>query len=98
VEAAASEIVLINRGRKLQHAAPEQLLSLLDGKVWQWVIAPDKLSELKREHLVSGVLRRENGMQVRVVSETAPAPQAERVAPSLEDVYLREVSQEGAAR
>ncbi len=98
VEAAASEIVLIHRGRKLQHAAPDQLLSLLDGKVWQWVIAPDKLTDLKREHLVSGVLRRENGMQVRVVSESVPAPQAERVAPSLEDVYLREVSQEGAIR
>ena len=98
VEATASEIVLINRGRKLQHAAPEQLLTLLDGKVWQWVIAPDKLTDLKREHLVSGVLRRENGMQVRVVSDTAPAPEAERVAPSLEDVYLREVSQEAVSR
>jgi hypothetical protein len=31
-------------------------------------------------------------MQVRVVSESAPAPEAESVAPSLEDVYLREVS------
>ena len=98
VEAAASEIVMINRGRKLQHAAPEQLLTLLDGKVWQWVISADKLPELKREYLVSGVLRRENGMQVRVVSETAPAPQAECVAPSLEDVYLREVSQEAASK
>mgnify|MGYP001157488435 FL=1 len=98
VEAAASEIVMINRGRKLQHAAPEQLLTLLDGKVWQWVISPDRLSDLKREHLVSGVLRRENGMQVRVVSDTAPEPQAERVAPSLEDVYLHEVSQKGASK
>ncbi len=98
VEATASEIVIIHKGRKLQHAAPEKLLALLDGKVWQWVIPAETLPALKREHLVSGVLRRENGMQVRVVSESAPAPEAERVAPSLEDVYLREVSQEAISR
>lgn len=98
VEATASEIVIINKGRKLQHATPEKLLALLDGKVWQWVIPAETLPALKQEHLVSGVLRRENGMQVRVVSESAPAPQAERVAPSLEDVYLREVSQEATSR
>ncbi|HEY9076156.1 MAG TPA: ABC transporter ATP-binding protein [Anaerolineaceae bacterium] len=93
VEAAAREIVVIHKGRKLQHAAPEKLLSLLDGKVWQWVIPPETLPALKQQHLVSGVLRRETGMQVRVVSQTAPAAAAEPVAPSLEDVYLYEVSQ-----
>lgn len=98
VEATASEIVIIHKGRKLQHATPEKLLALLEGKVWQWVIPAETLPALKQGHLVSGVLRRENGMQVRVVSESAPAPQAERVAPSLEDVYLREVSQEATSR
>ena len=91
VEATATEIVIINKGCKLQHAAPEKLLALLDGKVWQWVIPSEALSALKASHLVSGTIRRENGMQVRVVSEAAPAPEAERVTPSLEDVYLREV-------
>ena len=98
VEATASEIIIIHKGRKLQHATPEKLLALLEGKVWQWVIPAETLPALKQGHLVSGVLRRENGMQVRVVSESAPAPQAERVAPSLEDVYLREVSQEATSR
>lgn len=96
VEATATEIVIINQGCKLQHAAPEKLLALLDGKVWQWVIPSDALPALKASHLVSGTLRRENGIQVRVVSESAPAPEAERITPSLEDVYLREVAQGGA--
>jgi len=91
VEATATEIVIINKGCKLQHAAPEKLFALLDGKVWQWVIPSEALPALKASHLVSGTIRRENGMQVRVVSEAAPTPEAERVTPSLEDVYLREV-------
>jgi ABC-type multidrug transport system ATPase subunit len=93
VEATATEIVLINQGRKLQHAAPEKLMALLDGKVWQWIIPSEALPALKTSHLVSGTIRRKNGLQVRVVSESAPAPEAERVTPSLEDVYLREVAQ-----
>ncbi len=98
VEATATEIIIINQGRKLQNAAPERLLALLDGKVWQWVIPSESLPALKATHLVSGTLRRENGIQVRVVSESAPAPEAERVTPSLEDVYLREVSTGGVSR
>jgi ABC-type multidrug transport system ATPase subunit len=92
VEATATEIVIIHQGHKLQHAAPEKLLALLDGKVWQWVIPSEALPALKAKVLVSGTIRRENGIQVRVVSESAPAPEAERVTPSLEDVYLREVT------
>lgn len=93
VEAIATEIVVVNKGRKLRQAAPEALLRLLDGQVWQWQVPSEALPDLKQRHLVSGVIRRENGFQVRVVSQSAPAPEAERVTPSLEDVYLREVSQ-----
>lgn len=95
VEAAATEIVVIHQGRKIQHSAPEQLLALLDGKVWQWSIPSSALPALKQRHLVSGVIRRENGIQVRVVSEASPSPEAEAVAPSLEDAYLHLVSNPG---
>ena len=95
VEATATEIVIINKGRKVQHAAPEKLLQLLGGKVWQWVIPSENLPALKQRALVSGTIRREKGVQVRVVSDAPPAPDAQAVAPSLEDVYLQLVSQNG---
>lgn len=96
VEATATEIVIINKGRKIQHAAPEKLLALLEGKVWQWVIPSEALTTLKQKHLITGTIRHENGMQVRVVSEASPAPEAQPVSPSLEDVYLHLVAGEGA--
>jgi ABC-type multidrug transport system ATPase subunit len=95
VEATATEIVIINKGRKIQHAAPEKLLALLEGKVWQWTIPSQDLPVLKQEHLISGTVRRENGIQVRVVSGTRPSPHAQLVSPSLEDVYLHLVSGNG---
>ena len=95
VEATATEIVVIDKGRKRHHAAPEQLLALLDGKVWQWVVPSETLPALKQRYIVSGTVRRNNGIQVRVVSESAPTPEAEAISPSLEDVYLHLVSQPG---
>jgi ABC-type multidrug transport system ATPase subunit len=95
VEATATKIVIINKGRKIEHAAPEKLLALLDGKVWQWIIPSEALTALKQKALVSGTIRRENGIQVRVVSEASPASDAQLVSPSLEDVYLHLVSGSG---
>jgi ABC-type multidrug transport system ATPase subunit len=92
VEAIATDIVIINRGRMLQHAAPEKLLQSLEGQVWQWTLPSAELPALKQQYLISGTIRRSDGIQVRVVSPTAPAAGAEPVLPSLEDVYLQEVA------
>jgi len=95
VEATATEIVIVNQGRKVQHAVPENLLKLLDAKVWQWTVPSEMLTVLKQRHLISSTVRRDNGVQVRIVSETAPHVDAQPVSPSLEDVYLSLVSQGG---
>ena len=98
VEATATEIVIINKGRQVQRATPGKLLALLDGRVWQWVIPEEQLTRLKQTYLVIGTMHRGDGIQVRIVSETAPAAEAHPVAPNLEDVYLYLVSQDGGGR
>jgi len=96
VEATATEIVVVNKGCKLQHATPEKLLQLLDCKVWQWVVPSSALPALKQQHILSSTIRRNDGIQVRVVSDTAPAAEAQCISASLEDVYLSLVSSNGA--
>lgn len=88
VEAIATHIVLIHKGRLLREAAPEDLLKELEAKVWEWVIPSEALPALKSRHIVSGTIRRSDGMQVRVVSPDKPEPQAANVTPNLEDAYL----------
>ena len=92
VEAAATEIVLLAGGRLLRHAAPEELLREMDGKVWECRVASADLPSLRERHLVSGVLRRGDGAHVRVVSDSAPAAGATALAPSLEDAYLHHLA------
>ncbi|MBN2149311.1 MAG: ABC transporter ATP-binding protein [Anaerolineales bacterium] len=88
VEATATHIALVNKGRLLREAAPETLLKELEGKVWEWRVTSDDLPALKQKHIVSGTIRRSDGVQVRVVSASQPEAQAENIAPSLEDAYL----------
>jgi ABC-type multidrug transport system ATPase subunit len=98
VEATATEIVLINKGRQVQQATPDKLLDQFDGRVWQWVIPEEQLTGLKQTHIVSGSVRRGDGIQVRIVSRTAPAVAAQPVEPNLEDAYLYLVSQNGGGQ
>lgn len=88
VEATATHIALVNKGQLLREAAPEDLLKELDGKVWEWTVQSDDLPALKQKHIVSGTIRRSDGVQVRAVSATQPEAQAVSVSPNLEDAYL----------
>ncbi len=96
LEATATEIVILHKGLKLLHAAPEKIIRTLDGKVWQSVVPSDALAALKQKYILSSVIRRQEGIQVRVVSETAPNSEAQPVPANLEDVYLHLVSRNGA--
>jgi ABC-type multidrug transport system ATPase subunit len=91
VEAIATDIVLINQGQLVERAAPEQLIKMLEGKVWQWTVPSNELPALKQTYRLSGAIRRADGVQVRVVSDHSPSREAQVIPPSLEDVYLHRV-------
>ena len=88
VEATATHIALVNKGQLLREAAPESLLNELEGKVWEWTIQSEDLPALKSKHIVSGTIRKSDGVQVRVVSKDQPTAESRSVSPNLEDAYL----------
>ncbi|MFO7585300.1 MAG: ABC transporter ATP-binding protein [Anaerolineales bacterium] len=92
VEATATSIALINKGRLLRHALPEELLQAVEGKVWGWVVSSDELTNIKTGYLVSNTIRRADGVLARIVSDTAPDASATPLAATLEDAYLYFVS------
>jgi ABC-type multidrug transport system ATPase subunit len=92
VEATATHIALISHGRLLTYASPEKLLQAVEGRVWEWVIPSENLPDVKQRHLISGTIRRSDGLHLRVVADAAPAAQAVPVYPTLEDAYLYFIS------
>lgn len=53
IEALATAIAIINRGRLLIHAAPENLLRAVENKAWEWVVPSAELPAVKQSHLYS---------------------------------------------
>jgi ABC-type multidrug transport system ATPase subunit len=91
VEATATHIALIHKGKLVVSSSPEALLRTVEGHVWEWVMPSADLTEAKRRYRISSTMRRSDGVRVRVVSEQAPAGAA-RVAPTLEDAYLLHIA------
>ena len=88
VEAVASQIALIARGRLVAHGTPETLLSGINGRIWEVVVASADLPALRQKYLVSNTAHRSDGVHARVVADDKPTPSARPVEPSLEDAYL----------
>ncbi len=91
VEATATDIALISKGTLVAHASPEELLRQVEGKVWEWVVPSTELNAAKQRYLVSGTIRRSDGVHVRVLAPQPPNG-AQPVAPTLEDAYLYSLS------
>ncbi|HEX6903370.1 MAG TPA: ABC transporter ATP-binding protein [Thermoanaerobaculia bacterium] len=87
VEAVATGIALVDHGRLLAHAEPEDLLRRAEGRVWEWVIPSSELAAARERWKISGTFRRADGVHARVVSDVPP-PGAAPVTPTLEDAYL----------
>jgi ABC-2 type transport system ATP-binding protein len=98
VEATASGIALIDRGRLLAHAEPEELLRRVEGRAWEWTIPSAELPAARERWNLSSTVRRADGVHVRAVSDFPPAPGAVPVPPTLEDAYLAVLAGERAGR
>jgi len=92
VEATATRIALINNGRLVTDAAPEELLRGAEGQVWEWVMPSADLAAIKQRLLISGTMRRGDGVRVRAVAPQPPVPGAQPAAPTLEDAYLMHIA------
>jgi ABC-2 type transport system ATP-binding protein len=88
VEATATEIAIISEGHLLRSAVPETLLQLVENKVWEWVTPSIDLPAIKQHYLVSNVMRRSDGVHLRIVADTSPSADAVPMLPTLEDAYL----------
>ena len=88
VEATATRIAMVNKGQLLRDVPPEDLLKELDGKVWKWTVSSAELPALKQQYVISGTIRRSEGVEIRIVNGSQPNLQAVNTSPNLEDAYL----------
>lgn len=88
IEATADQIAILSEGRLLAHSDPASLLRSVRGKVWSVIIPDEEIQNARAKWTISGTIRQDNGLQLRIVSDVPPLPEAMEATPTLEDAYL----------
>lgn len=88
IEYIAKDVLLIKKGKLIKNETPESLLKELDGKVFSSVVPSDMLDELQKNFHISNIIRRNNAVEIRMISDKKPLENAQLEEARLEDVYL----------
>jgi ABC-2 type transport system ATP-binding protein len=94
IEAAAMTVAIINKGHLIRHAAPEELLRLVEGKIWEVVVPSTELPGLRQKYTVGSTFRTVDGIKARVITDKIPNEKTLPLAPTLEDAYLYLLTQD----
>lgn len=87
LEAAATDIVFMKDGGLLSFITPEEALTEVEGKVYEFITDLKGVANLKEKYVVSHSMNKKQGIAVRVISEEAESGTV-LVEPNLEDVYV----------
>ena len=88
VEYIADEILLMKEGALLATGDMGRMLEMVRGKVWECIVKPEDTERYQAYFNVSNLRNTEEGVRLRIVSDTRPMEEAQPADPDLEDVYL----------
>ena len=88
LEAVANEIILLRKGVVLEMQKPASLLEHLNGQVWLVTVPAADEAALTKQYTCSNVMHTDGKSVIRLLSESAPRPDAVPTAPNMEDLYL----------
>ena len=94
VEYIADRIVLMKNGQAVLEDAGEDICNNISGMVWECGVPQREADRLAAEHVTTNLHNTHDGVQLRIVSEIRPTPDAVSVEPKLEDLYLYYFRQE----
>jgi ABC-2 type transport system ATP-binding protein len=83
-----TRMAIINRGRILLEAEPQQAMAGIRGRIWRRVVARDELPAVQRGHRVISTTLLGGRTVVHVYDEALPGPGFEATEPDLTDVYF----------
>ncbi|MBD5096728.1 MAG: ATP-binding cassette domain-containing protein [Lachnospiraceae bacterium] len=89
IEFIAKEIIMLNNGNIIRSGSPSELLSELDGNVWNIFLSDEEIDEINVKYKVSNISRDTEGVIARIIADSYEGRwKKEAVRPNLEDLYL----------
>ncbi|MEG0593415.1 MAG: ATP-binding cassette domain-containing protein [Coprobacillus sp.] len=88
IETIADDIMIMKEGEIMHHGAYNDLMKVVENKVWEVVLPRQDGKKFLIHHRVVKSHNRDDGIYMRVVSDEKPHELAINVEPDLDDLYL----------
>jgi ABC-2 type transport system ATP-binding protein len=88
VETTCNDLAIIKDGSVLARSTPSDLIARVKGKVWEVVATDETLNAVRERHRIISVVRKQEGIFVRLLAEQQLAEKANPTPPTLEDAYV----------
>ena len=88
VEFIAREAIMLKKGVISDSGSPYELTQKIEGQVWQTVVSAEAVQSMQEKFRVVNIQNGEQGVILRILSDTKPTDDSVTVVPSLEDYYL----------
>lgn len=95
VEATCEEIAVLDRGKILFRGTVEELLSLVEGRVYKAEVSRKELDRIKSSYTVTSMITLGNNVRVRFLTERQPFTGARNCDAGVEDAYVYLINREG---
>ncbi|WP_299179990.1 ABC transporter ATP-binding protein [uncultured Aquimarina sp.] len=87
IDTIADQVAVMKNGTLLSQGNQEQLIKLVDQKVFEIIINKEELKDFKTNHIIVSTARKEGNLSVRYISENPMIGSKSKKA-NLEDAYL----------
>ena len=88
VEQIAARIMMMEYGEIRHIHTGGEYVRMMAGKVWLGSMPAEQLMDYQNRAVISNVRAKDGRMEVRIIADTRPAPDAVQAVPTLEDAYL----------
>ena len=95
VEATCEEIAVIDQGRILFRGTVEELLSLVEGRVYRAEVSRKELDRIRSSYTVTSMITLGNNVKVRFLADTQPFHGAQHCDAGVEGAYVYLMQGEG---
>lgn len=88
VEYIADQILMMKKGRLILSGYPAELVERAPGMAWMLTVPEQDVSFYEKNACICNLRHTESGVELRIVANEKPAPEAVSVPTNLEDLYL----------
>ena len=88
VEATCEDIAVLNEGRILFRGTINELLQMVDGKVYVAEISTMEVPKMQERFLVTAILTAGSLTRIKIIADAPPIDGAELCSPDVEDAYM----------